>query len=61
MSDTANLMIDTFRTAGTFDNPLPEKWTSLVYDTDGQVVASSGRKDTADESVDAVTALLAAA
>lgn len=60
MSNTA-LMIDTFQTAGTLDNPLPPAWTSLVYDTDGQVLASSGRQATEQASVDAVTELLAAA
>lgn len=61
MFNTTDLMIDTFQTAGTLDNPLPPRWSSVVYDTDGQVVASSGRRDTKQESVDVVTALLDAA
>lgn len=61
MSDTTNLMIDTFQTAGTLDHPLPPAWASVVYDADGQVIASSGRQKTEQESIDTIAALLAAA
>jgi hypothetical protein len=54
-----SLSIDTFETVGTLDNLHPAKWTSVVYDHDGQIVASSGLKDSDQESIDAVNALLA--